>query len=527
MKDTSLLSLNRLSLILAGLGVLVLIAGFALMNRADYQSIAELLRVAGFVLTGIGVVGAMIARRQQLYGFSRSRQARYGAQAVILSLSVIGIVTLLNYLAYRHDVKWDLTETQSFTLSEQTAQIVSKLDKDVKISAFYQTSNPARQEALNRLEGYREKAGGKLSFEITDPEREPAKALQAGVSSDGTLVVTSGSARKDIFANSEEQITSAILAVTRTEKPKIYFLTGHNELDPDNVDTKMGLSSVKALLEQENYTVAKLSLVTVPGGKVPADARALIIVGPDKALTPSESQAIQEYVTARKGKLMLLLQPRIKTGLESLLATYGVSIGDNIVVDPGRNIQNDFTVPAFNEFAQHPITKGLERTAVLLPLARSVSLKSPPQNVQATELMKTTASSWAEKNLEENSLIRRDPADPVGPLSMAVALSISDQAAKPPSPGSIKQPEARLIVVGNAMFAANWFSRLLGNGDFFLNGVAWLSESEDLISIRAKPITDRKLTLTGNQEKVVYGLSIYVMPLLMVLAGAFVWWRRR
>ncbi|PKL77407.1 MAG: hypothetical protein CVV27_05580 [Candidatus Melainabacteria bacterium HGW-Melainabacteria-1] len=265
-------------------------------------------------------------------------------------------------------------------------------------------------------------------------------------------------------------------------------------------------------------------------GKVPNDASALVIAGPDKPLTQAERQAVQEYLSQRHGKLLVMLAPRTNSGLEGLLQTYGISVGDNIVVDPGRNIQNDITVPAFNEFTFHPVTKALERTAIFLPLARSVSLLNPPATVQGTELIKTTAESWAETNLEENSLIQKDSGDLSGPLAMAVAATLGEPGPPPgasPVPAAEPKPQGRVLVVGNAMFAANWFSRLLGNGDFFLNSIAWLTEAEDLISIRAKPTTDRTMTLTGTQEKIVYSLSLYGMPGLMVLLGTLVWWRRR
>ncbi len=526
MQKTSAFSLNKLSLGLTGLGVLLFLAGVMLAHRPDFQAFTVLMRFGGLGLTGIGILSLIMARRQQLYGFSRSRQARYGAQALVLSLSVMGIVALLNYLAYRHDVKWDLTENQSFTLSDQSRQIVAKLNKDVKITAFYQTANSARQQTLNRLEAYRDLSGGKLSFELVDPDRNPTRALESGINTDGIIVVSSGTARKDIMANTEEELTSAILAVTRSDKPKIYFLTGHNEHDPDNADMKMGMSNIKLQLEQENYSVARLSLLAANGGQVPDDAKVLVIAGPTQSLNKSEVQAVKDFIEKRQGKLMLMLAPKTTTGLEGWLATYGINVGNNIVIDPGSNVARDPTQPAFEKFNDHPITKELANSAVTMPLSRTVSLNSLPAKVQGTELMQTTPSSWGETNLEENSLIRKDPVDPPGPLSMAVAVSIGEQN-QATEPASAQKPQARMVVIGNAIFAANWFMQEFRNKDFFLNSIAWLTGSEDLIAIRAKPTTDRRLILTGNQEKVVYGLSIYIMPLLMVLAGAFVWWRRR
>lgn len=102
-------SLARLSLIIGVLGLLILAGGIGINNFKDLQNLAELMRVLGGILLGIGVAGLVTARRQAIYGFSQSRQARFGSQAVILSLSFIGIVALLNYLGMRHPLRWDLT----------------------------------------------------------------------------------------------------------------------------------------------------------------------------------------------------------------------------------------------------------------------------------------------------------------------------------------------------------------------------------------------------------------------------------
>lgn len=535
-EQTSALSLRRLGPIVAGLGALVLIVGLALINQPGLRDTAELLQVGGLVIGVGGAVAYAIARRESLYGFSRTHRARYGANALILTLSVMGVVVLVNYLVQRHDIKWDLTESHSFTLSDQSRKILAGLDKPVKITGFYRSSNSTRQQTLNRLETYRDAGKGKLSFELLDPEVQPAVSMRYGVTSDAMMIVESGTARKQIIANSEDQITSAILAVTRTSKPKVYFLAGHNELDPDSFDQRTGLSNIKKRLESENFEVAKLPLAST--GKVPADAAALIVAGPDSPLTAAEQAALREYIEQRQGRLLLLLPPRSSnggargsSGLESLLQSYGLQVDDNTVIDPDRNIEGDFTVPAFNEFTTHPITESLQKRAVFLPLARSLSLVSPPARVQATSLFQSTAGSWAETNLDANAMIRRDPDDRKGPMNMAVALAISPEGAPVASPSASPTPgaarQARILVIGNAMFASNWFSGILANGDLMLNGVAWLTESEDLLGIRPRDEADRSLALTGSQTQIVTLLSLYVMPGLMLLLGIFVWWRRR
>jgi ABC-type uncharacterized transport system involved in gliding motility auxiliary subunit len=81
--------------------------------------------------------------------------------------------------------------------------------------------------------------------------------------------------------------------------------------------------------------------------------------------------------------------------------------------------------------------------------------------------------------------------------------------------------------VGSSGWAANRFLDFNGNGDLALNAVNWLASDEDLISIRPKPQEDRRITMTKSQFNYVLATSQFVLPLIVVVAGVAVWWKRR
>jgi ABC-type uncharacterized transport system involved in gliding motility auxiliary subunit len=525
-KQSSPTSLIRLSLIIGVLGLLVLAGGLGFKIYPNFRDLAELLQVLGSILLGMGIVGVITARRQTLYGFSQSRQARFGTQAVILSLSFIGIVALLNYLGFRHPQRWDLTQNKSFTLSDQSTRILKNLKAPVKVTAFYKVTNAMRQEMVNLLESYRDQSAGKLEFKFIDPERQPGMAVRYGITTSDVIILESGTKRKTVTGTQEQDLTNALLNVTREKKPRIYFLQGHGELDPEDFDATKGMSGIKQALEKENYQVAKLYL-QASNGKVPTDASALVIAGPDKALTPPERQAIADYISKKAGRVFLLLRPQVQTGLESVVAKYGVQIGNNLVIDTGRNIQNDVSAPAITEYAIHPITKEMLRSVTFFPLVRSVQLLNPPPQVNGLELFKSSSESWAEGNVKENTVVKKDPEDTVGPLSLAVALSIDNSPSAKQGTQAIQKDQARLVVIGNVVFAGNGFARLLGNADLFLNSVAWLAEQSDLLAIRAKEKTNQQIEMTNQQSQMVFYISVVGMPLIMLIVGGIIWWRRR
>ena len=88
-------------------------------------------------------------------------------------------------------------------------------------------------------------------------------------------------------------------------------------------------------------------------------------------------------------------------------------------------------------------------------------------------------------------------------------------------------PETRLVVIGDSDFATNGVVGIQGNRDMFLNTVNWLAQQENLISIRAREPEDRRLTLTADQQRRLYWLSLLLVPGFVLGTGVYTWWRRR
>src|SRR5206468_9790648 len=131
----------------------------------------------------------------------------------------------------------------------------------------------------------------------------------------------------------ELMFTSALVAVTEPEPPQAYFLQGHNEQRPDNENLRdlTGCHQLSLVLEEKHIAWSKLFLVGT--NDVPANCQLLIVAGPSDSLLPSELDKIQNYLT--QGGRLLALLPSLtrKTGLEKLLAYWGVEVGENVVFD--------------------------------------------------------------------------------------------------------------------------------------------------------------------------------------------------
>ncbi|MBN1844002.1 MAG: GldG family protein [Deltaproteobacteria bacterium] len=477
--------------------------------------------------------------------YFRMRSTRHGANAFILVLLVLGILIFVEAISARHSARFDITATKRFTLSEQTTKILKNLEKPVHATAFYQEGAPEAQRTKDLLDQYAY-GSPEFSFEFVDPDRFPGKARRYKITTYGTVVVETGAREEKITLADEQKLTNALLRVIRDEEKVVYFVTGHDEKSIDNLG-KDGYSIAKEAIKNQNYAVRDILLMRAR--EAPADASVLIIAGPQKALFPEEISTLEQFVD-QGGHLLILIDPETDTGLESFLKSYGIEVGQDIIVDKlSRIFGADYLTPVVSQYAgYHAITEDFE-SASFFPIAVSVSVaKDVPSYVQNTELAKTGPSSWAETDL---AMLREGMAtfdkdkDTMGPIPVAVVSTIKekieeaekDQTKKADGdkPEESKESDdreagprpARIVVFGDSDFAGNAYLNLSGNRDFFMNALSWLAEEEDLIAIRPREEVNQPVVLSHTQGRILFWTSVVLLPGAIPLFGIIVLRRRR
>jgi ABC-type uncharacterized transport system involved in gliding motility auxiliary subunit len=485
---------------------------------------------------------------------NRRRAARAGASAAAIALG-IALVIGVNWLGSRHWARGDWTKTRLYSLSATTRRLVGGLTKPVRITVFMDRDSRLWAPVSEILARYRA-LSPKIEVEYLDPKRNPARA-EALVREFGirqsTIVFRSGDRKKYVEEDKladldfsggelgrsapeikafkgEEAFTSAILAVTESRTPHVYFSAGHGEVPIDSAERGRGYTEAKQLLERDNLTVAKWE--SLGKDAVPADADAIVVAGQRTAFLEPEVGALAKYL-AGGGRVLLLLDPVLPApgsppsdfGLGRILAGNGVKIGNDIVVDPANALPLVGAETVFaNHYGSHPIVRALadEGLPVILPLARSVSkADAAAAPASLTVLVETSADGWGETSLAKlEEQVKKDPQDVPGPVGLAVAVG-TVQEDKAPS----KKP--RLVVVGNSRFAANGTLGNAGNANFFLNSIHWLTGSEKQIGIAPKTPEQASLSLTQSQVRRIGLVSILGLPALAIVLGVWVWYRRR
>ena len=474
------------------------------------------------------------------------RRTVFAASSTAAVVLAVALVAMVNWLGYRHYSRGDWTSSKLYTLSAKSLNILKGLHADVRVVVLMTPSTPLFSETKELLDRY-QAASPRIKVEYIDPERDPLRtktlAQEFGVSTANTVVFASGGRKKYVTSDQladydysgmqmgqapklkgfkgEEQFTAAILAVVNPKVPKVYFVTGHGERDPDAADGA-GYSQLKDAIKRDNYDVEKTTLLA---GAVPADCDLLVIAGPKAPFTDPEKAALKAYLD-KGGRALVMLDPVLgdraqSSGLEELLKGYGVAVDNDLVVDPSKQLPF-FSLAAVyvDQFRSHPVVDGMQGLAVLFPIARSVTTVAAP-GASSSILLTTSDKGWGQRDLKANATgqleIKKAPGDVPGPVSLGVAA----QSEKD------KENGWRLVVFGNSAFATNQYLANAGNSNLVLNAVNWLANQEQALGIAPRSPEQVQLFLSETQMSHVLLISLILLPACAIALGVAVWWRRR
>jgi ABC-type uncharacterized transport system involved in gliding motility auxiliary subunit len=452
----------------------------------------------------------------------KARQTQYVAYVTVYVVVVLTAVAMVNFLARRHNKSYDSTANKRYSLSEQTAKIVKGLKQAPTITYFDQPRGfPHAKDLLDEYANL----SPKVHIEYVDPDKKPQETREAGVTNYGTAVVQIGANKEEAKSFTEEGITGAIIRTLKHTTRTVCFVAGSGEHQIDDSD-RNGYSKFKDLLGKDNYVAKTVDLLQK--AEVPSDCTVLVVGGPTHDYQQPEVDAIKKYVEDG-GRGLLMLDPPLKIGrsmisdndaLTSLLQGWGVTAEKDLILDlnpMGQLLGVGPQVALVRNYDSHAIVDGMKGTATGFPLSRSLDIKNSDKT-SVQKLFDSSESSLATSNLSSPAVDPNDPKNKKGPLTIAAAATYN--TGKQDSQG-------RFVVVGSSSWAANSFLNFNGNSDLALNAVDWLASDEDLISIRPKEQEDRRITMTQSQVNWVRITSQFLLPLLAIVMGVSVWWKRR
>ncbi|MBI4679268.1 MAG: GldG family protein [Elusimicrobia bacterium] len=528
----------------------------------------------------------------------RSRKLAFSWTGAALVLAILALLNVVAYFAY---LRLDFSAGRIYSVSPGTRSILSSLKDNLLIRVYYSPRLPQpygfNEVYLKSLLGEYKSAGrGKVKIEFLNPdedERAKKEALTAGVSGVrlnvmgkdklelrevmmGLVVLYKGKTETvPVLQNTpdfEYDITRKIRKLSLSRFKTAGFVTGHGEKSADDGALQPVFDGLRETMQVESVDLSK---------PVPAQVDALWLFGPTKPLAPQEIERLKSWVGSGRTLGILLdrrwvdfrafYSSKLETGLDALLAAWGVDMREGFVADGQAeriqveqqsgmfimmNVLEYPYIPVITNMNKgHAATRGLD--AVSMPFVHPIFFKDKGSGLRYTSLLDSSAASWHLMNT------RVSPYEPLagvdkaekGPFSVAgflegdfykatpstavatdaVVLGTAAASATAPAPAdSPVSPQApgerrtsapgRVILVGTSRIIQQGLTIKPANLAFFLNLVEWSLADESLLSIRSKGVTYRYLRpLSTAGRLAAKNAMIFALPLALVAAGAAVY----
>ena len=455
---------------------------------------------------------------------------------VILIVAFIGIniwVQSMNFTPI------DVTKEKLYTLSDESKNQIKNITQKVDMYFFGYEDDNVYVQLAKQYNSINEN----INVETVKITERPDLAEKYGIDSDeayGIVVqspdrykvltesdfVTYDSNTYETIDISEQKMTNAILDTTMADKPKVYFLTGHEEYQLDTEMTTLGV-----YLANEVNEINTLDLLS---SEMPEDIDCLVIPSPNTDFSDVEVQKITDYIN-NGGNILWLNDAKVTDtdlpNVQKILDLYGVKIEKGIVLEQDSSkmiLENpEFVKPDIN---YHEITKDIYNASGILMIDTgkiqiAESEKLEELNVTSNVLLQTSETSFLRTDFNNNSLTKSD-SDTEGSVTVGVEMQkkINDEKT------------SKLVLYANGIFATDILIPIstqsqkiavtfYNNKDLILNTVAYLTNREDAIRIR-KDIGTVTYTPT-EQEDTIVRVIIFTVPFIIVIIGIVVWQIRR
>lgn len=484
------------------------------------------------------------------FRFARRFRAVNRTIQILFGLSLI---IALNFLASQYFRRVDLTQSGNYTLAAETKAYIRELKEPVKIIVTI-PDNPEVPESaqihqhLQKLLREYEALGAQdgetlIEVEFVDIYRQRKRAQELdnlyNLTQENIILVARGEQTREIRQadlyevenkeiagfRGEKAITSAIIDVASDDADKVYFVVGHGEMRLDDVDPLRGLSQLESFLRERNYLLATLDLTV--DSTVPEDADLVVVPSPQASFLPEEVEKLRRYMTERNGRMIVLLDPGRRHGLEDLFYDWGVLADDMTVVDTGTDFRSQTGDLIIRRFAEHPITDLLVEYQITALFGQPRPVRTDPasmdnERIQVSQIVGTSDKSWAERDYRtQDPIVFNEGRDLPGPISIA---TVSTRSAG--SELGINIPGGRLAVFGNSDFISNNLLRAFGNRTLFFNTLNWSLSKNNLLNIATRPLESYQIVMS---EEDLRHLLLYfsIMPGGLALFGAFIFLIRR
>jgi len=516
--------MKTLGKVLGGIGIVLLVSApftWYVLRSAPYATAYAGVKIAlGVVMIAFWVLRGRDAGDERAFFFY--------VTSGLIGLAVIVIGAGVNFIANKKVKTYDWTTKKIYSLAPQTTQALKDLKEPVKAYGFMDTKHQAYDTLKGLFDRYASESD-KFTYEFKDPKKSIELNAKYNIKEgQTTVIITKGKGATEshtaLSVISEQELTNSLLKLSSSGTQKVYFTTGHAEwpltaaptgpgLDPPNA-----VSELKDSLGQEGYAVEPLDLAQ-RGNEIPRDAAVLVVVHASAPFSAGEKAAIDKYL-GQGGRLVYFADWDAESGLEDVIAKYGIQIEKGVVAD-ALNMEDPFSAIGFA--TEHEISNVLKQLGANLLFQTSRGLtplrEGTAPGVTVTPVLTSSPKSWVETTPENP-----DPSDGerLGAIPLIAAATADTKAA-----ADKRFDEARVLVYGDASLVDDkkWGHEVVRN--LVLNGFGWTSTQVARITIRPPDRDISTLDLTDELYLRLVFLSIDAFPTLLIALGIAIYVSRK
>lgn len=483
--------------------------------------------------------------------FLKSRKARHGSVAIGIVIAVIAIVIVLNIICSLlvgrfPNLKLDMTANSSYALQEDTADYVSHLSKNVKVTILmnkddFESGGSYMVQTVNLLEKMESGSNGKLKLDYVDLTENPTFTSAypdvdwTDSSANYLMVVECGEQYRvlkvdDCFEYDEEAyyyygsmqftgskveqaVVTSMLNVTTDDKVVVDMITGNNEQDS---------SAIKTLLENNAYQVNEISLATQ---ELEEDATIAVLYAPSVDLDEEAVSKLSGWLDndGKYGRTLIYVPTAdmpATPNLDELLNDWGMSVDRGYVFETSNDhlVSNSSPYAFLVDYTDY-YTEGLKNSGIPVVVSDTHAVNVTDES-KAHAILNTSEKAGiypldAEENWDYNDAVKGEP------------ISVAAEGIK----SNTDETESKLVVFGSYMMFNSKIMNFnsYNNSSYLMNLINTVSGKDDTgITIETKTMESTELGVADVATRsIIMVIFVIVIPISVIIIGLVLWIRRR
>ncbi len=490
-----------------------------------------------------------------------SKKFRGGAFSSMFIVFILITVVLVNMIVGQFDFQVDFTDEGTYTLTDQTKEVVENIKDDVTI--YYIVENGKEAKLFKNIVDKYEELSDKVKVVYKDPVLYPDFAKEytgegTEVNSNSIVVVSETTKRyKYIPFNQmydldyskvytgeakqpettaidvEGQISAALQVVTTENKSKIYVVNGHgestisdylkNEFEKLGAETEiLNIRSIGESDEDEMGDLPDLAEGTTGIG-IPEDCDVLYICGPNTDYSKAEVEAIKAYMQGG-GKVIIMLDfvAKAMTNFNSLLEYYGLKVIEGVVMEDSTHSRGNIPYMSYADVInQNDITIGINNSTnpIMMPYAVGIQKGQARDTITITDLLSTSSDAYCKTGDPYNiTNFEKEETDVVGPfVAGALVTDIYN--------GEI----GKMVVFSSESVTSDEYvqDRSAGNVTLLNNTISFLTGQTTGLSIPKRSMRETYVNTTDANTVFYTVVLIIALPIILLTTGFLIWYMRR